>query len=848
MTPTHKIIHADCLAAMNEMEPNMFDAIVTDPPYGLSFMGKEWDHGVPGVEFWTAALRVAKPGAHLLAFGGTRTFHRLACAIEDAGWEIRDCIMWVYGCLSDDTEVLTPNGWELYHKARLGEILAYDPEADVYKWEKPERWSSYRVEQDTAYRIESDSTDQIVSRNHRCLVERGGSLVFVAAEECASVERVPYLQGDISPLSLGRGTLLLKTMLRESQDVAQIALVERQGEEATRNGNGGLEESSVEGRADVFQEEGQVRGSVDQVCSLPDGVHGYGAEGRLCHGASLDCGNGVGAVAVAERVCTSHQPQCDGQPTGEPDAVCVELRPQAARTRPSYQATVATVTPIKYTGMIFCPTVSTGAFVARRNGKVFLTGNSGFPKSHNIGLSIDKLGGAPNRGHRIAVANRHHPDGTLEPNGDNLPAYECQTGDGKPWQGWGTALKPAVEYVICAQKHLTLGQECVRLARKIGDAICQLQSSASAAGPTSQSSFSEFGAASGSALWSAAARCNSPDGLFALTAMSRSGLAPNSSLSTGLSWLDTLAAVLQAENTFTTEMVSSLTTDLRILNSLPSKSTAESMLPNATNQLGTGSSASLAGSIFNVVSAKLASTLTPSALGFATSPDGAPGVRPDWEPILVARKPLAGTVAANVKEFGTGGINIDGCRVEGLVTSNPLVRNVGGFGSSGLANQNTPPTSVVSSGRWPANLIHDGSQAVLDLFPETGKSTGGGRANGDKFGGGYAAPGCDSIGFGDSGSAARFFYCAKASKRDRNEGMGDGKNGHATVKPTDLMRYLCRLVTPPEGTVLDPFCGSGSTGKAAILEGFSFVGIEKDEVSADTARKRVEFAASENDK
>ena len=89
--------HADCRDAMRAMQAESIDAIVTDPPYGLSFMGKGWDHGVPGLEFWTEALRVAKPGAHLVAFGGTRTFHRLAVAIEDAGWEVRDCLSWLYG-------------------------------------------------------------------------------------------------------------------------------------------------------------------------------------------------------------------------------------------------------------------------------------------------------------------------------------------------------------------------------------------------------------------------------------------------------------------------------------------------------------------------------------------------------------------------------------------------------------------------------------------------------------------------------------------------------------------------------------------------------------------------------
>lgn len=91
------IINDDCLHAMQGLEDNTIDSIVTDPPYGLSFMGKDWDHGIPGVVFWQEALRIAKPGCHLLAFGGTRTFHRLAVAIEDAGWEIRDTVMWVYG-------------------------------------------------------------------------------------------------------------------------------------------------------------------------------------------------------------------------------------------------------------------------------------------------------------------------------------------------------------------------------------------------------------------------------------------------------------------------------------------------------------------------------------------------------------------------------------------------------------------------------------------------------------------------------------------------------------------------------------------------------------------------------
>jgi site-specific DNA-methyltransferase (adenine-specific) len=183
-------------------------------------------------------------------------------------------------------------------------------------------------------------------------------------------------------------------------------------------------------------------------------------------------------------------------------------------------------------------------------------------------------------------------------------------------------------------------------------------------------------------------------------------------------------------------------------------------------------------------------------------------LKPALEPITMARKPFTSSVAANVVEHGTGAINVDGCRV-----------------------------SDAHAVRWPANLIHDDGDEVQQVL----------------------------------GDASRFFYCPKASKSDRDEGLeempevhrvngnkwtdqdyrvingerpetaesGPRKNIHPTVKPTDLMRYLCRLVTQPGGVVLDPFMGSGSTGKAAVLEGFRFVGIERDETYFEIAKRRI---------
>ncbi len=411
------IHHGDCREVMATLDAESVDAIVSDPPYGLSFMGKGWDHGVPGVEFWTEALRVAKPGAHLLAFGGTRTYHRLACAIEDAGWEIRDCVMWVYG--------------------------------------------------------------------------------------------------------------------------------------------------------------------------------------------------------------------------------------------------------------------------------------SGFPKSHDVSKAIDKAAGAV----RPRVPGGQDGNNAIlgaRKSGEAISG-EAISGEAIQWSGWGTALKPA------------------------------------------------------------------------------------------------------------------------------------------------------------------------------------------WEPIIVARKPLVGTVAENVLTHGTGAINVDGCRVQfkgdgdgqwSSTAANGANGQCKGKGNAfGFYGANSEPKDNVrydSSGRWPANLIHDGSEEVVGLFPDTKSGKPGGslrQAKGMVLQGG--GNGTELTGFGDSGSAARFFYCAKASKADRDEGcegleerlsMRYGekaqgplpqqtpskpvpqRNHHPTVKPTDLMRYLCRLVTPPGGVVLDPFTGSGSTGKAATLEGFRFIGIEREAEYVEIAKARIAAA------
>lgn len=274
--------------------------------------------------------------------------------------------------------------------------------------------------------------------------------------------------------------------------------------------------------------------------------------------------------------------------------------------------------------------------------------------------------------------------------------------------------------------------------------------------------------------------------------------------------------------------------------------------------------------------------------GFPKSHNGEWGgtaLKPAWEPIVLARKPLAGTVEANWREHGTGALNIDGCRIVSPDGNPSIERRQGSTrhlstrsaaeteAAGKMESRQSPeaysrPRPGDELGRWPANLVHDGSDVVVAPFPreagasapvrgtEPSASTRNTYGTFERAGGAF---------HGDAGSAARFFYCAKASREDRNDGcqgmperpllwssgaqspgtfQAEGtrrasENNHPTVKPTDLMRWLCRLVTPPGGVVLDPFAGSGSTGRGAIAEGMRFVGIERDPDYASIAMARI---------
>lgn len=410
---------------------------------------------------------------------------------------------------------------------------------------------------------------------------------------------------------------------------------------------------------------------------------------------------------------------------------------------------------------------------------------------------------------------------------DTLGPGRGRCGGSNEWAGWGTALKPSHEPVVCARKPLNtvlLGEEADRLHHLLGGLLWLSLSPAKRAELISPSSpAGQHGATCVSALVSAALD-TSPDASDETATFSSPALA-STSLSIASSWSATLGALSARTRTSTTSTASSTTTALRTLNSLLGPITSQTTMPKCGCLLGGPSSPapSVASSSsdewarwLHTLSASVPATATEGiALAVAsalaqvagersdaqaeassappTATTGAAASRSAFEPVVVARKPFPGTVANNVLEHGTGAMNIDGCRIGNEVRVNPPAAAATNESASIGSGWRDDAEATVATGRWPANVVLDESQAAeLDS---------------------------------DTGGASRFFYVAKAdsSERPRVNGIA-----HSTVKPLALMRWLVRLVTPPGGTVLDPFAGSGTTLEAARLEGFACIGVERE--------------------
>lgn len=918
-----RIILGDCVKVMAALPADSVDAIVTDPPYGLGFMGKQWDSLPPGPEWAAECLRVLKPGGHLLAFGGTRTWHRLAVAVEDAGFEIRDSIAWMYGCLTDDAEILTDTGWKPGTEVKEGDLVAqWDHETGHITLAPVEQ--TYRAPWNGEMRVLRNSdTDQVLTPNHRVyhrtmkrkIIDGYRAAWYEDQWEVAEADDVtrhqptrlpvagvhdgPGIGGDAYAALLGwvwtegsfdrSGTGVRITQSSVNGDkVAEIdALVEsltaHKRYDRTRTYKGrDYVETTWFFSGDFAR---RVRGDLPGKRPTYNLLWSMTADEKraLYRAAMLGDGSGWGGKSPQ-----FHQ-------RWESDLVWLQtllalinmagkVGMRKDRDNGSLYVRNRATTELQhkhlkddrehYSGEVWCVKVPTGAFVARRNGGVFITGNSGFPKSLDVSKAIDK---------------------------DNGRKFEDRFALGR---------------------HIRERREALGL--------------------TTAEVNGWFGYRDGCQHWERQDRSGARVPTLADWRILRERL--------GLSdeYLPLVERV-EAER----EVIGTKTAGIAV--------------PGEKGRYTVGGSRSV---VVDVTAANSDAARQWSGWGTA--------LKPAFEPVVVARKPLgAGTVAANVLQHGTGALNIDGCRIEtddnlngGGYSATPnsgafllggcqsraeleRLAAAGGKTPNGenattvLARADRPVADRVGeyvqpSGRWPANVILDESQAAaLDEQSGHGDSGGASRffyvarkddecpsgpysstastadspSNGDDPAPGSVPADAPTLAHHDTGrqtvspsmngtpnesrpnggrstqqtpttgaesspappparptltrnpansaepveptdtttttpdrwtsdgSAAnatsngthaekalgeldsRFSYVAKAPKKERP--VVDGV-AHPTVKPLALMRWLVRLVTPPGGTVLEPFAGSGTTVEAALLEGVNVIAIERE--------------------
>lgn len=803
-----EIRHGDCRELLKELPDSSVDSVVTDPPYEYGFMNQRWDG--TGVAFeaavWEEVFRVLKPGGHLISFGADRRVHRLMCAIEDSGFDLRTMGFWVSAsCLSDDTEVLVDGEWVSWLKAKTGaSALCYDVERDEFSWQPIGGvhvfWNS-----DPLYRLVSDRTDQLVTGNHRCLVERDGAFVFVEAGEAARQPeaRVPVLEdvrgllrdlsyqqqergaasdvfdrvfepaqtperawwpsgSDGGPQGHHRGVRSVRGSGDHTEGVGcevaspapllfqkvprKVLRTKDQGEptlRAVRVDGGVVEEVEeipssrraslpLEGRVLTLEEE--VR--VGQVREVPQRSGFDGTQGRVRDGAPAPRGPSGWSAAGEDRGGPPHQSRRLRQQDREPGLVQVERGAQTVRGEGRTVADLVRFERVAYEGIVWCLTVPTGAFVVRRKGKVFVTGNS-FPKSLNVAKAIDKKLGKlserevvgtyqnpsdhPDGGKSYWQGSSRYDDDRRTSSLGGITGANAVTAAATPeaalWEGWGTALKNQEPWVLFRKPLCGTVAENI-LKHGVGGLYID--------------------------------GCRIPFTHDRDAEIVRTWPRPNAGAQKEMSPLMKGWDAKAGEDSF--------------------------------NALGRWPSAiicsdeDMKGPVIGV-----------EVFGEARNPG--PSSRGSADSRLIYSKGLKGG-----KRFATDGGDMDG-------VFGPYTKHFRIGGQEDQAIIHALPEELLMR-LLPTGVIHPkASTGEREMGLEGFKTT-------------WVDPSRKE------GSAGRNNPRAGAGRQAKR------KNLHPTVKPIGLMRHLVRMVTPPDGLVLDPFCGVASTGVAAVWERMRFLGME----------------------
>ena len=869
-----QIYYGDNLEIIPVLESNSIDSIITDPPYALQFMGKEWDKVLPAKEIWVECLRVAKPGAMMLVFGGDRTHHRLMVDIEDAGFEIRTCLYWLYGCLSEDTEILTENGFKKYTEIRKGENVAnFNLMNDEITYQGIEEIFVYDYDGEL-YNINGRTTDQLLTPNHKIVLRerrtkghntnyfwtdwklkpaqdltpyRGLSLPLAGSfngnwsigKEMA--ELVGWVIAEGSYKKKGDGICISQSSdvhksyinrIRELLEYLNLDYTELKNRKVHKIGELGYTEERISNIVEfhINSESGNKIKAIipekklgrklltlvkDDLEALFDGL--VMGDGSYKQKSDQTLGDFYQKDKIQrdlfQQLClhigykSSQNDKKESVSWGKKSWMRIDAGWFSRKVK-----------KVQYKGKVWCVQVSTGAFVARRNGKIFITGNSGFPKSLDIGKAIDKINYKPRK----------------------VEAFQ--------------------EYLLKAVKQ-TYGSH-YKLAEEMGIAESLIRH------------------------W--VGKCGSQDEYptKAKYAILKQKLNLDDNYDYLIEWAEAQREIIGKDKNWGEEGTVPLTGYKEFDITAPAT-------PEAQLWDGWGS-----------------------------------GLKPAVEIIVLAMAPLDGTFAENALKHGVAGLAIDKARIsvgpEGL-TKGGCTKWGGIFGSGDkCSNPDGHP-----KGRYPSNLFLSHSPECRQTGVKKVKSESGGDSgirHQDAFlgaipakgellkGRSYAKDGTETVPayecvegcpvkmldeqagplksgakhgiyngwghkreiYGDtkpylqhceasSGGPSRFFYCAKSSRSEREQGLkghipcvkcggldtdfhlddkGDKvkcvRNDHPTVKPQAILNYLCKLtMTPTGGVVLDMFGGTGTTALACENIDRKCILIEKEKKSCDIAVARL---------
>lgn len=804
------LYHAEALDVLRQLPSNSIDSLVTDPPAGISFMGKAFDTYDNRTHFladltpiFAECLRVLKPGGHGFVWSLPRTSHWTAFALEDAGFEVREKFYHIFGCLTADAEILTSSGWRHHDSlTSASEVMAYDCVTDAFEWQSVEAIQRYAYD-DTAYRIHGHYTEHVVSRGHRCVVERGGRMVLLPIEHVASEceARIPVVedvQGLLSAVCLQHdkasstqpvlfdGLCLGVSSTTTEEATADVPRMQkaiysqvesgvaksevllggvlRQGKECrsdsvradeancsvwedwldselagfSQREDEWREESSMEGRGDVLSQTRELQ--VDQVCTLPTGIHRDGPQRRIHNGTSADCSERDRPYSASAGSSSSRESRSAGQSNRESSVVCDEPGSQVVRGARFTASDLVRISEEHYSGIMWCVTVPSGAFVARANGQAFVTGNSGFPKSANISKQIDAQNGdqgtfgePKSEAHAGWIARgkfrgSEGHEGYQRPwMGDeeavdrNARTYIGGSEAAKQWAGWGTATKPAAEEWILVRKPL--------------------------AESTVASNVLTYG--------------------------------------TGALNIDKSRVACDSKTVFPTSRTPAVYVyahGTALKDTMPSDAAPNGRWPS------------------NVLLSHTDCKIVDGA---------APECSPNC-PVaaLDAQSGVSRSQGGRIGKKAASSVNI--------VPDGQYCAGDPGFGDTGGASRYF---KTFSNDEWPAQNF------IYLPKPSTAEKN----------------AGCEElpIAFASKLSGGEGKRRERADPELSNHTRA--RNPHPTVKSVALMRYLITMITPPGGLVLDPFLGSGTTAVACKAAGFDCIGIENVAEYIEIAKARVKY-------